>query len=163
MSAVIRQFIAVLFFLAGIGPVMAQSTSVGFGAVKQDISLPIKVSADKLAVDQSTGTAEYSGNVVIGQGQMRLGAARVLIVYSTDKTRVARLQATGGVTLVSGQDAAEANSADFDVEKGTVELKGNVLLTQGNNALTSEQMTVDLKDGTAQMSGRVQTVLTPQE
>jgi lipopolysaccharide export system protein LptA len=144
-------------------PGLAQGTSVAFGGIRQDTSQPVEVSADTLSVDQDTGTAIFTGNVIIGQGEMRLAANRVLVVYSEDQSRIQRLEATGGVTLVSGQDAAEAARADYDIDSGLVVMSGDVLLTQGGNALTSEQMTVNLKTGSAQMQGRVRTVLQPQE
>ncbi|WP_236628294.1 LptA/OstA family protein, partial [Sulfitobacter sp. HI0129] len=95
------------------------------------------------------------GNVLIGQGAMRLTAERVEVVYRAEAEGIAKLEATGGVTLVSGDDAAEADRADYDIDAGTLVMTGNVLLTQGGSALSSEQMTIQLEDGTAQMSGRV--------
>ncbi len=146
-------------FLALSGPVLAQGAKVAFGGMQQDTSAPVEVSADQLQVNQSDGTALYTGNVVIGQGEMRLAAPRVLVVYSETNNRIERLEASGGVTLVSGEEAAEAERADYDIDNGTVVMTGKVLLTQGQNALTSERMIVNLDDGTAQMTGRVRTVI----
>ncbi|ETX15310.1 organic solvent tolerance protein OstA [Roseivivax halodurans JCM 10272] len=143
------------------GMAAAQGAEVAFGGIRQDSSLPVEISADQLEVNQSDGTALYTGEVVIGQGEMRLAAPRVLVVYGEAAGRISRLEATGGVTLVSGEEAAEADRADYDIDAGTVEMTGNVLLTQGDNALTSERMVVDLDSGTAQMAGRVRTVLQP--
>lgn len=140
-------------------PAWAQGTQVTFGGMKQDTRAPIEVSADTLSVNQSDGSALYSGDVVIGQGEMRLSAPRVLVVYSQDNRRIERLEATGGVTLVNGTEAAEAERADYNVQDGNVVMTGNVLLTQGANALTAERMIVNLDDGTARMTGRVRTVL----
>jgi lipopolysaccharide export system protein LptA len=141
----------------------AQTTNLVFGTMQQDTSLPVEVTADSLSVNQQDGTAIFSGNVVIIQGEMRLAAPRVLVVYAeaTDAQpgRIARLEATGGVTLVSGPDAAESERADYNVDDGQVVMQGDVLLTQGNNALTSDRMTVSLQGGTAQMDGRVRTIL----
>jgi lipopolysaccharide export system protein LptA len=145
------------------GYVLAQGAQVAFGGMQQDTSAPVEVSADQLSVNQSDGTALYTGNVVIGQGEMRLAAPRVLVVYGEAAGRIERLEATGGVTLVNGPDAAEAERADYNIDVGTVVMSGNVLLTQGDNALTSQEMTVNLEDGTAQMSGRVRTVLQQQQ
>lgn len=141
----------------------AQTTNLAFGVIQQDTSLPVEVTADSLSVSQQDGTAIFTGNVVIIQGEMRLAAPRVLVVYAEategQEARIARLEATGGVTLVSGPDAAEADRADYNVDDGQVVMKGNVLLTQGSSALTSDQMQVDLENGTAQMDGRVKTIL----
>lgn len=138
----------------------AQNT-VAFGTMSQDTSAPVEVTADALSVDQATGTAIFTGNVMILQGAMRLAAPRVLVVYAEGQSRVERLEATGGVTLVSGTDAAEAQRADYSVESGVVVMRGDVLLTQGANALTANEMTVNLTAGTAQMDGRVRTILQP--
>lgn len=133
--------------------------NVAFGTIRQDTGLPVEMTADNLSVDQATGTAIFSGNVVIGQGEMRLSAGRVLVVYKAENSGIARLEATGGVTLVSGNDAAEADRADYSIDNGTIVMTGNVLLAQGAAALSADRMSVRLSDGTAQMSGRVKTIL----
>jgi len=153
-----------LFSLVMIGllPLAAgaqQGAQVAFGGMQQDTRAPVEVTADTLSVNQSDGTALYTGNVVIAQGQMRLAAPRVLVVYSEQAGRIQRMEASRGVTLVSGTEAAEAQRAEYDIEAGTIVMTGNVLLTQGPSALTSERMIVNLEDGTAQLSGRVRTVL----
>ncbi|WP_121630397.1 lipopolysaccharide transport periplasmic protein LptA [Tropicibacter alexandrii] len=153
--------IRVLAVLAVMFPSVALAQQVAFGSMQQDTSAPVEVTADALSVNQSDGTALYTGNVVIIQGQMRLAAPRVLVVYVKGGGRIERLEATGGVTLVSGEEAAEAQRADYDIDAGSVVMSGNVLLTQGENALTSERLVVDLESGTAQMDGRVRTVLQP--
>ncbi|MFY9240867.1 MAG: LptA/OstA family protein [Roseovarius sp.] len=143
----------------------AQGTQVAFGTVAQDSSLPVEVTSDNLNVNQNDGTAVFTGNVVIGQGEMRLAAPRVLVVYLEDQSGIERLQATGGVTLVSGPDAAEAAQANYNVQTGMIEMQGDVLLVQGTSAITADTMYVDTAAGTARMNGRVKTVLRsePQE
>ena len=101
----------------------------------------------------------FTGNVMIGQGTMRLSAPEVLVVYQDGQSGIEQLKAKGGVTLVSGEDAAEAVIADYNLETGQINMRGNVLLLQGSNAIAAEAMTVDTRSGTAQMSGRVKTVL----
>lgn len=138
---------------------MAQGASVAFGTIAQDTSLPVEVNSDELSVDQETGTAVFTGNVVIGQGEMRLSAQRVLVVYRATADGIAKMEATGGVTLVSGPDAAEAERADYSIDDGTIVMRGNVLLAQGASALSADTMTIRLRDGTARMSGNVRTRL----
>ncbi|OSQ53300.1 lipopolysaccharide transport periplasmic protein LptA [Marivita geojedonensis] len=145
--------------LLGLAPAaFAQGTEVAFGTVQQDTSLPVEVSADALSVSQNDGSALFTGNVIIGQGDMRLSAPRVLVYYTENQSGIERLEATGGVTLVNGDQAAEAESAEYEVNRGTIRMVGNVLLTQGANTLVSDSMDVDLEAGTAQMNGRVRTV-----
>ncbi len=136
----------------------AQGTEVAFGTVQQDTSLPVEVSADSLSVSQNDGSALFTGNVIIGQGEMRLFAPRVLVYYAEGQSGIERLEATGGVTLVNGDQAAEADTAEYEVNRGTIRMVGSVLLTQGANTLVSDSMDVDLEAGTALMNGRVRTV-----
>lgn len=141
--------------------VAAQGTDIRFGGAPQDPSAPVEVEADSLSVDQAAGTAEYLGDVVIRQGAIRLTAPAVLVIFAEDGGRIDRMQATGGVTLVSGDEAAEAERADYVIDSGTVTLMGSVLLSQGSSAIAAERMVVNLADGTASMEGRVRTLIQP--
>nr|WP_239032425.1 lipopolysaccharide transport periplasmic protein LptA [Leisingera sp. MMG026] len=146
--------------------VAAQTASVAFGAVKSDPSQPVEVTADNLAVNQANGSAEFTGNVLIIQGIMRLSADKVLVIYKTaDETDaqagIERLEATGNVVLVSGPDAAEAQRAEYTIDQGTIVMTGNVLLNQKSGTLASNRLEVNLTSGTAKMAGRVKTILNP--
>ncbi len=138
-----------------------QGASVAFGGLKQDTSLPVEVSADNLSVNQADGTAVFSGNVLVGQGEMRLSAGRVKVEYTTDGTGISKLFASEGVTLINATDAAEARDAIYTIDSGQVVMTGDVLLTQGGNALSGQKLVIDLKAGTGVMEGRVQTVFQP--
>ena len=140
----------------------AQGAQIAFGNTEQNSNLPVEVTADNLNVNQEDGTAIFTGNVLIGQGEMRLSAPRVMVVYKKDQSGIEELQATGGVTLVSGEDAAEAREADYNIDTGLIEMEGDVLLIQGINALTGDKMFVDTKAGTARVTGRVKTILQPE-
>ncbi|CUH87158.1 Lipopolysaccharide export system protein LptA precursor [Phaeobacter sp. CECT 5382] len=153
--------LSTLWFTA---PVGAQNAAVAFGSVKADPSQPVEVTSDALAVNQADGSAEFTGNVLIIQGVMRLSADRVLVVYKTDadgKRGIELLEAIGNVILVSGPDAAEAQRAEYSIDQGTIVMSGNVLLNQAAGTLTSQRMVVNLTTGTASMAGRVKTILNP--
>ncbi len=148
-----------LLFAPGILLAQAQGTKVAFGAIKADPTLPVEVTSDLLDVNQANGSAEFTGNVLVGQGEMRLSAQRVLVIYNETASGIERLEATGDVILVNGPDAAQADRADYSIDSGVIVMTGDVLLTQGPNALTSDKMTVNLTTGTANMVGRVKTIL----
>jgi len=145
-----------------IGAAYAQGASVAFGGLKHDASQPVEITADELSVDQATGSAVFAGNVVAGQGEMRLSAARVQVQYATENGqatgRIDQLIATGNVTLVNGAEAAEAAKAVYTVSAGEIVMTGDVILTQGVNALSGEKLTVDLNTGSGRMEGRVKTI-----
>ena len=149
--------VAIIFF-SGMLPSYAQ-TNIALGGVTVDSTAAVEVTADSLAVDQETGTAVFTGNVIIGQGDLKLSAATVEVVYTEATGDIARLIAAGGVTFVTATDAAEAQNADYDLTGGTLTLSGDVLLTQGQSAISAERMVINISDGTAVMEGRVRTVL----
>lgn len=154
--------VALLVALAAPSAALAQGAEVAFGGLKADTTVPVEVTADTLSVNQTDGTATFSGNVLVVQGGMRLSADRVEVVYgNAERSRIERLHASGNVTLVSGKDAAEAADAIYTIESGDVEMTGNVLLTQGANTIAGQKLVVDLTSGTGRMEGRVKTVLQP--
>ncbi len=141
--------------------VFAQSANVNFGTFKADPTLPVEVTSDSLDVNQASGSAEFLGNVLIAQGEMRLTAQKVLVVYNQEIGGIDRLEAIGDVVLVNGPDAAEADLAEYTIDNGVIVMTGNVALTQGPNVLTSDKMTVNLTTGTANLVGRVKTIINP--
>lgn len=148
-----------IIFGVSVGSLAAQGTQVAFGTIQENDGLPVEVTADSLAVDQNKGTAIFTDNVVIVQGEMRLSANEVTVFYNTQAQNIERIEAVGDVILISGQDAAESERANYDVDDGTIVMIGNVLVAQGPSAVTADQMTVHMSDGTALMTGRVKTVL----
>jgi lipopolysaccharide export system protein LptA len=134
---------------------------VAFGGLRQDTTLPVEVKAESLTVNQTDGSATFTGNVLVGQGEMRLAAQTVRVEYAADGKSIAKLHATGGVTLASNSDAAESDEAVYAVDAGTVLMTGNVLLTQGASAIAGQKLLIDLKAGTGRMEGGVSTVFSP--
>ena len=110
-------------------------------------------------VNQENGSAEFVGDVIVIQGEMRLTANRVLVIYDQDRSAIDRLEATGDVVLVSPPDAAEGDWAEYTIDSGVIVMRGNVLLTQGPSIISGDQMTANLTSGTATMTGRVKTIL----
>lgn len=143
----------------GAAPVGAQEAQVAFGAAAADPSLPVEVTSETLKVNQEDGSAEFLGNVVVVQGQMRLSADRVLVIYNEDRSGIERLEASDNVLLVNPPDAAEGDWAEYTIDSGVVVMTGNVLLSQGPSTISGDRMVANLTDGTATMTGRVKTIL----
>lgn len=146
------------FLLMSAAPAGAQ-TSINLGGMAVDNTDTIEVTSESLAVDQDTGVAVFEGDVVIGQGDLRISAARVEVIYGADTSQIARLVATGGVTFVTAQEAAEAQEADYDISAGLLTLTGDVLLSQQTSAISAQSMVINVATGTATMQGRVRTTL----
>lgn len=144
------------------GASLAQTTEVSFGKNGHDTSQPVEIVADSFSISQNRGNAEFTGNVVVGQGDMRLSADLIKVVYEVvdgqQTGRIENMLARGKVTLVAGEQAAEADEAVYNVDRGNIVMSGNVLFTQGQNALSGGKMTINLADGAARFEGRVRTI-----
>lgn len=162
LSSRIVPALAMVLALAGApAALLAQGANISFGPMTQDTSLPVEIKADTLSVNNADGSAVFSGNVLVGQGEMRLAAAEVKVEYAADSRAIRRLHATGGVTITSAQDAAESSEAVYEIDSGLVVMTGNVLLTQGNSALSGQKLTIRMQSGTGVMEGGVSTTFLP--
>ncbi|MEM1374510.1 MAG: LptA/OstA family protein [Pseudomonadota bacterium] len=153
--------LAVCFaLLPGVGA--AQGLQVAFDGFDQDAALPIEIAADQMSISQEDGSATLTGNVVIGQGDLRLAAPSVQVSYS-EGGGISEIVADGGVTVVTPQEEVEARRAVYILSSDTMVLTGDVLLSQGRSAVSAETMRVNLATGSALLEGRVRTVLQPNE
>lgn len=154
--------LAIVLALIWLAPlqVQAQGTGLTLGGLESVRGLPIEIVADDLQVDNTTGETQFSGNAVLGQGDMRLAAEVIRIIFSAgEDQRVRRLEASGGVTLVTAEESAEAREAIYDVDAGTVNMRGSVILTQGPTVVSGDVFRFDLGTGQGRMEGNVRTII----
>ena len=144
---------------------IAQGTAIQFGDGGTTSGQPVEVTADQLDFNQDAGTAVFTGNVLVVQGGLRLAADVVDVAYGPDaegETEVQRLEATGGVTLVNGPDAAEAQRAIYTIGDGVLVMTGDVLLTRPDTALTGDTLRLNIDTGAGVMEGRVGITFAPE-
>ncbi len=141
----------------------AQGAQVPFVGLQQDAGSTVEITSESLGIDQKTGKAVFTGDVVVGMDLMRLTADKVEVVYSAESTQgsgpISSIIASGNVIFTNGLEAAEANFADVDLDAGEIVMTGDVILTQGKNALSGQTLHVDLNTGQALIEGGVQTIL----
>ncbi len=158
---ILAAFLAILSF-SNIGTALAQGAQVPFAGLKVGANSTVEIAADSLSIDQDSGKAVFSGNVVAGIENMRLSADVVEVVYAAGTEggtgAISGLIARGNVVFSNGEEAAEGDVADLDLEAGEIVMTGNVILTQGPNALSGQSLRIDLNTGTALIEGRVQTI-----
>ena len=133
-------------------------TSLSVGGFSSNPDEPIEMTADKLTVSQSDGSARFDGNVVIAQGNIKIMAQLVVVTY-LESGGIDQLSASGGVIVVTQTESAEAKFADYDLSSHSLALSGDVLLTQGQSMISSDTMNINLTTGAAVIEGRVRTVL----
>jgi lipopolysaccharide export system protein LptA len=138
-----------------------------FGGFKHDNTQPIEITSDSLEVRQGEQRAIFTGEVVAGQGTLRLTAERVEVYYDQDREggetgAIRRMRAEGDVLLSNGSETARGAWGEYDVNAGTMRMGGDVVLTQGENAINGESLFIDLEEGTGRVEGgRVRSVFTP--
>lgn len=143
-------------------PLSAQQGSIAFKGLKANGSQPVEITADGLSVDEKAGTAIFTGNILLVQGELRLSSDQLLVNYlDGDRRKIDRVTATGNVLLSTPSEAAKGQQAVYSLTSHSIEMTGNVVLTQNNNVMQGQKLNVDLTSGTGQMSGRVKTVLQP--
>jgi lipopolysaccharide export system protein LptA len=142
---------------------VAQQATIAFGDLEQDTTQPVEVTADQLAVNNADGTAVFSGNVKVVQGDMTLTAGEVQVKYGSEPGEIDQLLASGGVSVTNLGDAAKADGAVYTIKSGQIVMSGNVLLTQGPSSMQGQKLTINLTDGSGVMEGRVTTTFVPGE
>lgn len=136
-----------------------EGTTIAFGDRQQDTNAPIDVTSEKLAIDEESNTALFTGDVVVIQDTMTLYAPWVKVFYNDEQSEIESMKATGGVTVLQNEEAAEAEEADYNLANEVMVMTGDVLVTQKLSAIAADKMTIKLDDGTALMTGRVKTLL----
>lgn len=144
----------------------AAQTANPFGGLQHDRTSPIEITADALEVRQAESIAVFEGDVIAGQGTLRLTAQRVEVFYDAEDSNsetgaIKRLNATGGVFISNGAETAQGQEAEYDVETGKIAMSGDVVLTQGENVISGETLTIDLNVGQGRVEGRVKSIFTP--
>lgn len=147
---------------------VAQGATVPFGGLTHDSSAPVEVTADQLDIDQKNGIAVFTGNVLVGQAELRMRSPRLRVEYARKSEggsggEIEHMIATGGVILTNRDAVAESREADYTVSTGEVVMTGDVVITQEQNVLAGDRFVVQLKGGTGVMTGRVRTILQQSE
>jgi len=166
--------LAALIAAAGAAAPAAAQQKGPFGGFKHDSTAAIEIVADALEVRQSESLAIFTGEVVAGQGTLRLSADRLTVTYAaekigtasnTDTGAIQHMRAEGNVFLSNGSETAQGVWAEYDVASGVIRMGGDVVLTQGDNAISGETLVIDLNTGIGRIEGgtggRVKSVFAP--
>jgi len=136
-------------------PALAQ----GFSALKgHDSNAPIDISSDHIEVQDRANRAIWAGNVHVVQGDMTMDAARMTVAFAHAASpggdpQIQRIDASGGVTVVSPSERAKGNFGIYDLNRRLITLIGNVALTRGTNVVNGARLVIDMNSGRATVDG----------
>ena len=156
-------FFTGMFLVISTAFVLAQGKPSGFGNLSESSGKPVEAISDEMVLDNDASVAELSGNVEIIQGELHLYADFVRVTYNDEQSEIKTLYAKDNVVVISGEDKATADEADYDLERGTIVLKGNANILQAGNTVRAERAEINVDTGASTLSGRVRTVLQPTE
>lgn len=139
----------------------AQGLSLG----THDANAPISVTADNFSGDFETKVGEYSGNVLVSQGNFKLHADKVTVMVAQGKPN--RIVASGNIVFKAPSGSATGDTGIYDLGPRTITLSGRVVLTKEKNVMRGTQLVINLATGKAVLGaagmpgGRVQGLFTP--
>ena len=124
-------------------------------ALPEDADQPIVIEAERLEVDQNTGTVIYTGTVEAEQGTMRVSADQMTIEVENEE--VVRITARGQparyqqlLEADKGLVKGNAQTIVYHTRDEMVDLEGDAFLEQGGNEIAGELIHYDI------VAGRVQ-------
>lgn len=136
---------------------------------------PINIAADKLDYFDKEQKAVYSGNVVVVQGETRMNASVLTIMFdrkadggkkngqNSANSQLKWMKGAGPITIVNKDQIGVGDSLEYDKVKNKFSLVGNVTLSQGENVTKGDELVYDLQTGQAVVSsrGRVKSRIVP--
>ena len=121
-------------------------------ALPEDKTKPIELEANQAKLNNQSGLAEYTGNVVITQGTAKLEADRVIL--HSENNQIKRMEAFGAPAkyqqiLNAGEQPTyiEGKTLDLKVDQELIEITESGAIYQGNDRLTGEKIIYSLKTG----------------
>jgi lipopolysaccharide export system protein LptA len=140
--------------LGALSPCLASAQAVS--ALKgHDSNAPVDVEADRIEVQDRADRAIFSGNVRVKQSDLTLQSQRLTVAYAGGGggTQIQRLDAAGGVTVVSPSERATGNFAIYDLNRKLITMLGNVNLVRGDSNVRGGRLVIDLNSGRATVDG----------
>ena len=137
---------------------------------------PVQIEAATLEVHDKSKTATFSGNVQVVQGDTTMRCRSLVVFYGQEvgigeaggeattgaaaksqaggtkgAQNIRRIEAHGGVTVLTKDQSASGDLGIYDLKTKTITLSGNVVVSQGQNVIHGERVVVDTETGNARV------------
>jgi lipopolysaccharide export system protein LptA len=110
-----------------------------------DSNAPVNYEADRIELMEKTNRVTLSGNVMITQGDLTMHSPRAVVAYTNQGSmKIQRLDATGGVTVVRGNETARGDVATYDFNARIITMVGHVVVERGKDVQRSGRIVIDL-------------------
>ncbi len=155
LTSFVRRAVALALAFAIIGtPAFAQTTQ------------PVEITADRFVIKEQQNQAEFSGNVVVTQPDLKVWADRVIVHYGSGGTSdIESFEALANVKIQNSDQTATGDRAVYDPQTRILRLTGNVIVVNDSGVVRAPELIVNLKTSVSEFStsgsGRVTGVFTP--
>jgi len=138
---------------------------------------PVQIEAATLEVRDKNKEATFSGNVQVVQGDTTMKCQSLVVFYGQEvgigadgasaapaeiaakstpgmphgAQNIRRIEARGGVTVITKDQNASGDLGVYDLKTKTITLSGNVVVSQGQNVIHGERVVVDTTTGYARV------------
>lgn len=133
---------------------LALSLVVALGSTSLGAASQTKITGDTFVIDEASGTATFSGNVVVERTGLTVWAAKVLIEYGDGGPEDVRtFTATGRVRIKTPDQDATGDRAVFDPASNQLRMTGNVEVVNATGTLNGPELIVNLNDNSTTFRG----------
>ena len=143
----------------------------GWG-LSNDRNQPLQIEADKASLDEDTGIAVYTGNVLLQQGTMRFKGNRMTVYIKDDGVERVVLEGRPASYVQRMEDdqreqQAEAGRIEYQADTQRMILEQDARVwREGSEEFSSNRIVVNLRNNTLQAGGdspgsRVRIILQP--
>ena len=135
-------------------------------ALDSDRLQPLEIIADSVELNEGEGFSNYSGNVLITQGNMKIEASQVKVTFNADgiQTMLAKEGLRDGLAYMRQQSEPSADgqnevmeawgkSIDYQVNAEYLTLIGNAKLIQQGNTFSGYQILFDIPENNVKATG----------
>ncbi|MBO1922967.1 lipopolysaccharide transport periplasmic protein LptA [Thiomicrorhabdus sp. 6S3-12] len=136
---------------------------------------PIKISADRLMVNEKQGVSRYQGNVLVNQGSLQLQGEQIEIVHPGNQLK--KIEILGKPARFQRMDIStqsltrgEADKIIYQAEKDILTFIGNARVEEnGKHQISGSKLVYDLQKQTlqaqsdSQKQNRVEVILVPEQ
>jgi lipopolysaccharide export system protein LptA len=143
---------------------------------------PIDITSQNLTIDQEKHLAVFTGEVIAIQGETKLYADQMDVVYKPkeeDKKEAVKdeglgdiqtIITKGNVKIIMPEKHASAANGVYDVKSANITLTGNVVMVQGKNVLKGDKFIHNINTNKSEMislnknkDDRVKALFTPKK
>jgi lipopolysaccharide export system protein LptA len=154
-SAKGRWAMALLCMSTATLPLLIASPAASQAIAGFNSNAPVNYEADRIELQDKQKRVILSGNVDIAQGDLRLRAARTTVAYTdAGSLRIQRIEASGGVMVNRGTEAARGDVAVYDLNRRIITMVGSVSLQRGSDTLNGARLVIDLNSGISSVDSR---------